>query len=284
MFISYEPTTESYDIFKRFAKVFEQTYTRFLDLQKAEAQAREAKIEASLERVRSRSMAMRKSEEIADIAGKIFSELRQLDLTLNRVLIWTFNDIEKYTTWWSSNPEVESTAESYRIDYNENPVFINYLRAWQQRKPIHLYFLAGDTKKTWSDFLFEHTELSRLPAEVRKNMREEGDLFTISVISDYGLMMTGSLEPLSEANIDIIQRFGRVFQQSYTRYLDVQKAEAQAREAQIESALEKVRSRTLAMQKSDELAETAAVLFQQFIHLGIEPNRLYIGIIEDKSS
>ena len=42
MFITYEPVPEMWDIFKRFAKVFEQTYTRFLDLQKAEAQAREA--------------------------------------------------------------------------------------------------------------------------------------------------------------------------------------------------------------------------------------------------
>ncbi|MDP4164242.1 MAG: hypothetical protein Q8898_14165 [Bacillota bacterium] len=83
---------------------------------------------------------------------------------------------------------------------------------------------------------------------------------------------------------DIFKRFGKVFEQTYTRFLDLQKAEAQAREAQIEAALEKVRSRTLAMQKSDELAETAAVLFQQLIHLGIEPNRLYIGTMEDKSS
>jgi len=42
-------------------------------------------------------------------------------------------------------------------------------------------------------------------------------------------------------------RFGKVFQQTYTRFLDLQKAEAQAREAQIEAALERVRSRTLAM-------------------------------------
>ncbi|MBS1654084.1 MAG: GHKL domain-containing protein [Bacteroidetes bacterium] len=38
------------------------------------------------------------------------------------------------------------------------------------------------------------------------------------------------------------------------------------------------------MQKSDELAETAAVLFQQLILLGIEPNRLYIAIIKDDTS
>jgi len=51
LFISLKPYPEAHDIFMRFAKVFEQTYTRFLDLQKAEAQAREAEIELALERV-----------------------------------------------------------------------------------------------------------------------------------------------------------------------------------------------------------------------------------------
>ena len=37
------------------------------------------------------------------------------------------------------------------------------------------------------------------------------------------------------------------------------------------------------MQKSDELAETAAVLFRQLIRLGIAPNRLYIGIMKDET-
>jgi hypothetical protein len=35
------------------------------------------------------------------------------------------------------------------------------------------------------------------------------------------------------------------------------------------------------MHKSDELAETAAVVFQQLMNLGIEPNRIYIGIINN---
>jgi hypothetical protein len=39
----------------------------------------------------------------------------------------------------------------------------------------------------------------------------------------------------------------------------------------------------MAMFKSDELAETAVVLFKQMIGLGIEPNRLYIAIINDSS-
>lgn len=40
----------------------------------------------------------------------------------------------------------------------------------------------------------------------------------------------------------------------------------------------------IAMQKSDELADTAAVLFQQLIALGIEPNRLYIILIKENNA
>jgi hypothetical protein len=58
MFISFDPVPEMHDIFKRFAKCSNKTYYRFLDLQKAEAQAREARIEAALEKIRSRSLAV----------------------------------------------------------------------------------------------------------------------------------------------------------------------------------------------------------------------------------
>ena len=55
------------EILKRLAKVFEQTYTRFLDLQKAEEQAREAQIEVSLERVRAKTMAMHSSDKLREV-------------------------------------------------------------------------------------------------------------------------------------------------------------------------------------------------------------------------
>jgi hypothetical protein len=65
----------------------------------------------------------------------------------------------------------------------------------------------------------------------------------------------------TEANKAILIRFSKVFEQAYVRFLDLKKAEAQAREAKIEMALEKIRSRTMAMQHSDELPEAANLLF-----------------------
>ena len=40
-------------------------------------------------------------------------------------------------------------------------------------------------------------------------------------------------KPYAEDDNQVIKRFAAVFEQSYTRFLDLQKAEAQAREAQI---------------------------------------------------
>ncbi len=60
----------------------------------------------------------------------------------------------------------------------------------------------------------------------------------------------------------ILRRFGNAFGQAYTRLLDLQNAEAQAREAKIEAALEKARSRSMGMQSSDELPEVVMYCFE----------------------
>src|SRR5204862_1572706 len=84
-------SNEASQIFKRFAGVFGQTYRRYLDLQKAEAQAREAKIEAALERVRSKAMAMHKSDDLNIAVATVFDELDKLDLGMLRCGIGILN-------------------------------------------------------------------------------------------------------------------------------------------------------------------------------------------------
>src|SRR5258705_10847366 len=95
-------TKENEAIVKRFAKVFQQTYTRFLDLQKVEAQAREAQIEAALERVRSKAMAMQKSEDLANAVAIVFEELDKLDIGTLRCGISIINKENHTTNIWST--------------------------------------------------------------------------------------------------------------------------------------------------------------------------------------
>src|SRR4029079_5554166 len=82
---------EETELFKRFRNVFELAYRRYLDIEKAKAQAREAQIELGLERVRARAMAMQHSGELADLVSTLFKELTQLDFSLTSCIIWINN-------------------------------------------------------------------------------------------------------------------------------------------------------------------------------------------------
>src|SRR6185503_20691609 len=56
-----------------------------------------------------------------------------------------------------------------------------------------------------------------------------------------GMLGVINLDPATPGNMELYERFAAVFDLTYTRFLDLQKAEAQTREAQIELALERVR-------------------------------------------
>ncbi|WP_304622106.1 nuclear transport factor 2 family protein, partial [Rhodohalobacter sulfatireducens] len=262
-------TEDEQDIFKRLGKVFEQAYTRFLDLQKAEKQAREAQIEAALERIRSRSMGMQKSEEINEVLAKMFEEFTSLRVDLERVVIWIYHPEGRSVTWWAANPEAESGTESFHIADNDNPVYNDYWKLWEERKSKHYYELSGEAKNSWDDHLFSETGLWNLPEEVEMGMREPDPIHLYNSFQDFGAFFVASVEYLDDAAFSLIERFAKVFQQAWTRFNDIKQAEEQAREAQIEAALERIRSRSMGMQSSDELSEVVQVIYNEVEKLGI---------------
>ena len=269
-------------IMNRFAGVLNLTYNRFLDLQKAETQAREAQIELGLERVRARAMAMQNSEELKELIGTVFIELTKLDLVLTRCLIWIFDPKTTGSTWWMANSEAPSDPIGLPVQYHELVPYLAYVKAWKEKQLKWIYSLEGETKKEWDNFLFTETGLSNLPDFVIAGMKAPDRVYLNASFNSFGNLTLASLEPLSNEHFDILLRFAKVFDLTYTRFNDLKQAEANAREAKIETALEKVRSRTMAMQRSDELAETAAVLFKQFKDLGEDPIQITIGIFNEE--
>ncbi len=273
MFITYEPCPEAHDIFIRFAAVFEQTYTRFLDLQKAEAQAREAQIEASLERVRSRSLAMHNTSELQDVIHSVHNELLHLNIGIDGGSFIAINsDIKTTLRCWGAGGTADTTEEIY-IPLYPKPFCTNIINSIKKGSGFFTEAFTQKDKKDFFTFLFKHEPWSKLNAKQKKDTLSSPGGYTrsccvslhtsIFIINHHG-------EIFSAADNDILKRFAKVFEQTYTRFLDIQKAEAQAREAQIELALERVRARTMAMQVSDELAETAALLFKQLSDLDIK--------------
>mgnify|MGYP000844009366 CR=1 FL=1 len=262
-------TEDENEILKRFGKVFEQSYIRFLDLQKAEAQTREAQIEAGLERVRANAMAMQSSDELKALIGTVFTELTKLDLALTRCIIWVFEPTTNAARWWMTNSEEPFKPMSFYIKYHKHPAYLRFVQEWKNQNVKFVYDLKGADKRKWDDILFSKTELKNLPTVVIDGMKKPERILLSASFNNFGGINVASLEPLSDEHFDILLRFAKVFDLTYTRFLDLQKAEAQAIEAQIEASLERVRSRTMAMQKSNELKDVIRLVYEQFIHLKI---------------
>ena len=273
LFITYDPVHEAHDIFKRFAKVFEQTYTRFLDLKKAESQAREAQIEAALERVRSRSLAMHSADELSDVVIAIVEKLKDLGVVLdaNGVVLCTYFQKSKDVLHWIASPDF-SFAGSYLLPYFDHPIFND---AWQSKESGEEYFSKSysvEEKNSFFEHAFEHTDYKKFPEEFKQWILQN-DKHTLSfawqknsailIPSNTGVMP-------SEDDVVILKRFAKVFEQAYVRFMDLQRAEAQAREAQIEAALERIRGQVTAMKASSELLDIVVSMRKEFVNLGHE--------------
>jgi len=265
-------------VMKRFANVFNLTYKRFLDLQKAEAQAREAQIEAALERVRTRTMAIQRSEELDAVIKSIYSELKHLDVSFARCFIMIFDE-QKGATWWMGSPDDDLFHEGFYVPYHTHPPHLAYLKGWEERQQKWEYWLRGQIKKDWDEFVFNKTELSKLPPVVIQDMKSFEFAHLAASFENFGCITTGGLERLSEEPFSILSRFAKVFDQTYTRFNDLKKAEAQAREARIEAALERVRSKAMSMQKSEDLGDAIAIVFEELDKLDMGTLRCGISII-----
>jgi len=266
---TYAPLNENeLAVFKRFRNVFELAYRRFIDIQKAETQAREAQIEAALEKVRSRSLAMHKSDELQEVVNTVFDRLKELDIEMDSANIAIFKEGTRDFDYWVASPFQKRTA-SFHMPYIDLLLTRDLIAARESGTDLSSKAYSFEEKNEWFNWAFKQTDF-KLLTEERKQFILDAPAVTVSIaFSKYtGLQVIRySTKLLSEAEAEVLKRFSKVFEQAYTRFLDLQKAEAQAREAQIETALERVRSRSMGMQKSDELREVIQVIYEQLIHL-----------------
>ncbi len=128
---------------------------RFLDLQKAEAQAREAQIELGLERVRARAMAMQKSDELSELVDTVFKELTKLDFALTWCIINIIDEPSLSNTVWAANPDIDKAPESYHMKFEDYPFHHAMMKGWKERNTKSVYTLEGDEKRIYDELLIQ---------------------------------------------------------------------------------------------------------------------------------
>ena len=282
----YRPANEQEkNLLIRFARQFELVYKRFLDLQKAEAQAREAQIEAALERVRSTSLAIHKSEELHKVVLTVSQEINSLGLNISAAHIYRFEEgNDKGVHMWIAGDGGIYPYEIY-LPYIKHEFFDGVYDARTTNK--NFFKLSGTSKKE-KNRLYRHLINSTKikVSEDRKKFALDSKSWTYSVAlgKHSGIALLRFTEDEEEKfcleDNEILKRFSKAFEQAYIRFMDLQKAETQAREAQIEAALERVRTQTMAMHNSQDVGISVTTFFDELVGLGIAKSiRCGIGIL-----
>ncbi|GAB5520362.1 MAG: hypothetical protein RhofKO_26130 [Rhodothermales bacterium] len=261
---------EELSSFRRFSSVLSLTYRRYHDLQNAEAQAREAQIEAALERVRARAMAMRSSDELAETASVLFQQLEVLEAhPVNSRSYIVLTDIEKeLAEVWMTQPDGKVRPGSHLIPTTGHPS-VNYAyQAFLRQDPICVRDYSGASLDSYLEYI-QTLPHAATDVGIRRLVASPPDHLVITeAMFPGGSVGLYAESHLTEASKEILIRFAKVFAQSYTRFEDLLRAEEQAQEARIEAALERVRSRSLAMTTSDELLDVAFTIRREFARLG----------------
>jgi len=231
LFITYKQVPEMHDVFIRFATVFEQTYTRFLDLQKAEAQALEAVKRASVDRVRAEIASMRTTNDLERITPLIWRELTTIGVPFIRCGVFIMDEEQQQVHTFLSTPDGEAIA-AFHQPYNAPGETAKIIAHWQKKK---MY------KQHWDEAQF---------IEFTKNLAEQGaitsggkyfaenrptnlDLHFLPFMQ--GMLYVGNTTPLSDDELQLVQNLADAFSTAYARYEDFNKLES-AKE-QIEKTL-----------------------------------------------
>ena len=262
------------ELLKRFAKVFDQTYTRFLDLQKAEEQAHEAQIEAALERVRAKAMAMRSSEDLSDTMGVFFEELKNLGVTPVRCGV---AEIKEETRSWTlamtnatqQGDSHEILGEVRRLDH---PVLQGIYSHWEKQEE---YFpvLQGEDIKQYYQVLRPQVSIPEFPDDAV----HYGNYFYFKE----GMVFAWTHEKMPDSVLQIFRRFTSVLSLTYRRYLDLQEAEQQAREAVRQASLDRVRAEIASMRTTDDLRRITPLIWRELTALGVPFFRCGVFIIDE---
>ncbi|NNF04822.1 MAG: hypothetical protein HKN17_10180, partial [Rhodothermales bacterium] len=282
-------TEEEVDIQVRFAREFERTYRRFLDLKKAEAQARESRIEAALERMRSRTMAMQASDELLDVSSVMTEQLVELGIDIHWAYLYLYNEeqdeLEVYLTKSSTHPVPQARRGSGlwtypRSFHDPGQGQDEFIAVWRKRDAFRTADWGKDRFDEWADqfqMMFDALGYSR---EDYRPHAPDG-IFNVEALMGPGYVGMGGARPMDQDDIDVLVRFANEFEGTYRRFLDIKRAEAQARESQVEAALERVRGRAMAMQEPDDIGATCKALFDEVQTLCPDVLRLGIGVAVD---
>ncbi|MGZ8538057.1 MAG: hypothetical protein ACXWV9_07315, partial [Flavisolibacter sp.] len=191
-----------------------------------EAKDRELEIEASLEKVRSKAMAMQKSEDLAVAVAVIFEQLDRLNLGTLRCGIGIIDKEKRSVNVWTTTKSEQETIiqvsgyESMDI----HPLLQGAFEAWLREEADYSYVLQGEDLTRFYSALTK-TNFKLPDSQSIESVTEEFKQYYYNVPFPAGSLYAFRETPFPDEAKKVMRRFADVFNLTYTRFNDLKKAE-----------------------------------------------------------
>ena len=210
---------------------------QLVDQQTADLHAknRELEIEAAIERVRAVAMGMSKPDEMLKVCRVISEQLEQFGVEHIRNVQTVIINEEKgtYHNYQYFTPYDKESIEIPKCD--ETPVVHEMVtRMLESADAFFTTKLTGEKLATFREYRKQENQFPDPLLDETESI--DGHFFSIG---PGGLGIT-LYRPLNTEGLNIFKRFHKVFSLAYRRFRDIEKAEAQTREAKIELSLERI--------------------------------------------
>lgn len=231
------------------------------------AKNRELKIEKAFEKVREHAMSMRHSSDLQEIVNLVARELNNMNLDITGVFIVINNDeIDKQFTCWGTTGVAEIYMKKAIIPFLDRPIYRVLAEATTKEERFFVEEYSREEKNEFFEHLFKYPPYNSSTPEWKEQVLSRGGGYTRSVsVSHYTSIFVVNHfgRRLSDEDNEILKRFGQVFEQSYTRFLDIRKAEALAHEAIKQASADRVRGEIASMRNSEDLNRITTIIWRE---------------------
>ncbi len=252
---------------------------------KIAAKNRELEIEKAFEKVRECAMTMRHSSDLQEVVNLVAHELNNMNLDITGVFMVINNDeIDKQFTFWGSTGVAETYMKKAAIPFLDRPIYRVLAEGTTRGDRFFTEEYSREEKIEFFEHLFKYPPYNSSTSEWKEKVlsREGGYTRSVSVSRYTSLFVVNHFgRKLSEKDNEILKRFGKVFEQSYTRFLDLQKAELRAFEAIKQASVDRVRGEIASMRNSEDLNRVTPIIWHELETLEVPFIRCGVFIVDE---
>ncbi|MBS1935518.1 MAG: hypothetical protein JST96_16070, partial [Bacteroidetes bacterium] len=197
---------------------------------------------------------MQKSDELAETSAELFKQIIALGISPNRLYINIIKDSNGDAEFWITDEDGSKVSMAYEDNLNNNPTFRKMFDGWKSKTKSLVIDMHDEELQEYFSYL------NSINVPFKGGLSQKRRVQHLAFFSKGFIGMASPDEQPAET-MQLLERFAYVFNLTYTRFNDLQIAEAHAVQAE-QDLIEIKAARKKAEETLAELQATQKQLIQ----------------------